>query len=96
MSANEVDSDEANNQTTEDTTIDPAEGEVRADFNGDGFADLVVGAPDEDVGSAVEAGMVSVIYGSATGLDLANTTTLQQGTVGSYTEAGDRFGAAAP
>jgi hypothetical protein len=38
------------------------------DFNGNGVADLAVGAPFEDVGSVVDAGAVSVLYGSAGGL----------------------------
>ncbi len=38
------------------------------DFDGDGFADLAVGAPREDLGSAADAGTVSVLYGSASGL----------------------------
>ncbi|MGH3038100.1 MAG: FG-GAP repeat protein [Gaiellaceae bacterium] len=41
---------------------------VRADFNGDGFADLAVGVPFEDVGSVLNAGAVNVIYGSGNGL----------------------------
>jgi hypothetical protein len=32
-----------------------------ADFNGDGFSDLAVGVPGEDVGSIVGAGSVNVI-----------------------------------
>ena len=39
-----------------------------ADFNGDGFADLAVGVPDEDVGAVANAGAVNVIYGNAAGL----------------------------
>lgn len=39
------------------------------DFNGDGFADLVVGIPYEDVGAMVDAGAVQVIYGSSNGLN---------------------------
>jgi hypothetical protein len=35
------------------------------DYNGDGFADLAVGVPGEDVGLAVDAGAVSVLYGSS-------------------------------
>lgn len=40
------------------------------DFNGDGYADLSVGVPLEDVGSVVDAGAVQVLYGSATGLQV--------------------------
>lgn len=35
------------------------------DFNGDGKADLVIGAPDEDVGEDVAAGAVYVLHGGA-------------------------------
>jgi hypothetical protein len=38
------------------------------DFNGNGFTDLAVSAPSEDVGSIVDAGAVSVLYGAAGGL----------------------------
>jgi hypothetical protein len=38
------------------------------DFNGDGFADLAVGAPGEEVGGFDRAGKVSVLYGSSGGL----------------------------
>lgn len=38
------------------------------DFNGDGFSDLAVGAPSEDIGSIVDTGSVNVIYGSSSGL----------------------------
>jgi hypothetical protein len=37
------------------------------DFNGDGFADLAIGVPDEFM-NGVTAGAVQVIYGSASGL----------------------------
>jgi FG-GAP repeat len=63
------------------------------DFNHDGFADLAVGAPFEDAGSIIDAGAVSVLYGSAGGL-----TTTSGGQiftqVGSPPEAGDQFGRA--
>ncbi|MFE7761863.1 FG-GAP and VCBS repeat-containing protein [Streptomyces sp. NPDC057438] len=39
------------------------------DINGDGFQDLVVGTFDEDLKGVVDAGAVTVLYGSATGLD---------------------------
>ena len=38
------------------------------DFDGDGYADLAVGTPQEDIGSIGNAGYVGVIYGSAGGL----------------------------
>ena len=62
------------------------------DVNGDGFADLVVGAPFEDVGGTVDAGAVSVLYGSAGGLTTTGGQTFVQ--VGGAVEAGDQFGAA--
>ncbi|MFD6417359.1 FG-GAP and VCBS repeat-containing protein [Streptomyces sp. NPDC060194] len=39
------------------------------DINGDGFLDLAVGAYGEDLGSFRNAGSVTVLYGSARGLD---------------------------
>jgi FG-GAP repeat len=33
-------------------------------FNGDDFADLAIGAPGEDVGTAADAGAVNVQYGA--------------------------------
>jgi hypothetical protein len=66
------------------------------DFNNDGFADLAVGAPFEDVGSIVDAGLVNVLYGSAAGLTGAGSQQFWQGAggggVSGTTEAGDSFG----
>ena len=42
--------------------------EVYGDFNGDGFDDLAIGVPGEDLGSISSAGAVEVIYGSSSGL----------------------------
>lgn len=39
-----------------------------ADFDRDGYADLAVGAPGEDVGDIADAGAVTVLWGSARGL----------------------------
>jgi hypothetical protein len=60
------------------------------DFNGDGFADLTVGAPWEAVGSLVQAGAVSVLYGSAAGLTGSGGRLFTQ--VGGTVEANDHFG----
>lgn len=44
-----------------------------ADLNGDGFADLVIGTPWERRGGDYDAGVVNVLYGSATGLTADDT-----------------------
>lgn len=65
------------------------------DFNGDGFDDLVVGSPGEDVNGKAAAGSIVAIYGSGTGLDPAVSDEWTQTTSGAgQTQAGDRFGAA--
>ena len=38
-----------------------------ADFNGDGFDDLAVGVPFENVDTIIDAGTANVIYGSSNG-----------------------------
>jgi hypothetical protein len=38
------------------------------DFNGDGYDDLVIGVPFEDIGAIANAGAVNVLYGTSTGL----------------------------
>ncbi|MDP9330198.1 MAG: FG-GAP-like repeat-containing protein [Actinomycetota bacterium] len=73
-----------------------AAGSIRADFNNDGFTDLAIGAPGEDVGALVDAGAVNVLYGSATGLQALSPHNqfwdqASSGTRG-VAEAGDRFG----
>jgi D-alanyl-D-alanine carboxypeptidase len=52
------------------------------DFNGDGFADLAVGAPTEDLDGADAAGVVHVLYGSASGLQAAGDQLWMQGSDG--------------
>jgi hypothetical protein len=39
-----------------------------ADFNGDGYDDLAVGAPGEDLGDDKDAGMVTILWGSPSGI----------------------------
>ncbi|AIF82779.1 FG-GAP repeat protein [Candidatus Nitrososphaera evergladensis SR1] len=67
------------------------------DFNGDGYSDLAIGIPDEDVGNATDAGAVNVIYGSASGLSdtspIANQFWTQDSTsIADTAESGDAFG----
>lgn len=38
------------------------------DFNGDGVDDLAIGVPGEDIGGIEDAGVVQIIFGSASGL----------------------------
>ena len=61
------------------------------DFDNDGFADLAAGAPWERVGTADQAGAVSVLDGSAGGLTTAGGQLFTQ--VAGNVEAGDQFGA---
>lgn len=73
-------------------------GEVLAvgDFNGDGFEDLAVGSPKEDFVSSVDAGLVMVYFGSASGLPATANQTFFQQNVSDVTcggsETGDEFG----
>ena len=69
---------------------------ARSDFNGDGYSDLAIGVPDEDFSTAVDGGLVHVVYGSASGLDASTAqawSATSAGVVGT-TNASDRFGAA--
>ena len=43
------------------------------DFDGDGFDDLALGVPFEDLPPAVDAGQVVAIYGASTGFDFTRT-----------------------
>lgn len=67
---------------------------ARADFDGDGFGDLAIGAPLEDVGGAVDAGAINVLYGSATGLAATGDQLWTQDVEGlaGRAEEGDHFG----
>ncbi len=48
---------------------------VSGQFNGSTFADLAIGVPLEDVGSAMDAGAVQVVYGNAGGFSGSNFIT---------------------
>ena len=65
------------------------------DFNGDGYADLAVGAPGDAVGTP-RGGSVTILYGSATGLVAAGSARFTQATadVPGNPTTGDLFGAA--
>ncbi len=64
------------------------------DFNGDGFTDLAIGSPGEDVNGLDSAGQVNVLYGSPAGLSAENAQVFSQGIDGiqGATEEDDQFG----
>ncbi|MHB9859587.1 S1 family peptidase [Streptomyces sp. YIM S03343] len=68
------------------------------DHNLDGCTDLVVSAPDEDLGTATDAGLVSILHGAPGGLTTGDAAVaLQQGSgtdslAAMGAESGDRFG----
>ncbi|MDG4860018.1 FG-GAP repeat protein, partial [Streptomyces sp. T-3] len=66
-----------------------------SDFNGDGYADLAVGAPDGTVDSRAKAGYVNVVWGGPKGVGAHGSIRITQATaeVPGSPEAGDRFGA---
>lgn len=65
------------------------------DVDGDGWADVVVGAPGEDAGAIVDSGVVHLLRGSASGLSATGDQVFSQaGPVPGNVEADDRFGSA--
>ncbi len=67
-----------------------------SDFNGDGYADLAIGAPYEDVGAIDTAGAVNVLYGSTRGITAGGDQCWTQDSPGvrGRSEGGDVFGRA--
>lgn len=65
---------------------------VKGDFNGDGRTDLAVAIPGKKIGTADNAGVVGVLYGSAAGLVPGPRLTQEAGLQPS--EADDGFGSA--
>ncbi|WP_369244422.1 FG-GAP-like repeat-containing protein [Streptomyces sp. R41] len=55
---------------------------VQDDFNGDGYRDLVVGAPYAANGSVEEAGAVVVLYGAASSVSTTRRAVITQATSG--------------
>lgn len=63
------------------------------DFDGDGFSDLVVGVPFENTSAEMDAGSVSVLYGTTTGLtSIGNQYWMQDPLIGGPAKEHDHFG----
>lgn len=69
---------------------------ANADFNGDGFSDLAIGAPTDSVQGQDAAGAVNVLYGGGPGLTADGDVqfTQSQPQLRGAPERNDRFGAA--
>ncbi|MGS2612958.1 hypothetical protein ACVCAH_00245 [Micromonospora sp. LZ34] len=65
------------------------------DVTGDGRADVLIGAPGEAIGSRTEAGMVTLLKGSASGLTGSGAQGFDQNhqILPDTAESGDKFGA---
>lgn len=66
------------------------------DLDDDGFDDLAVGVPDEDLGATSNSGAFQILYGGASGLGAARNQIFDQDSPGvpNSAEAGDRLGGA--
>lgn len=60
---------------------------IAGDFDGDGYADLAVGSSGEDVGSDVDGGSVTILWGASGGL--SGGTTVKDPSVSAHDHFGD-------
>jgi hypothetical protein len=69
---------------------------IPSDFDGDGYADLAIGAPGEDVGGIEQAGTVTILRGGDRGLSGDGSQRWSQASPGVRGDAhrGDAFGSA--
>ena len=64
-----------------------------ADFDGDGYADALIGTPGEAIGSAGDAGLATVLRGSSVGLRTLGFTSMTSDNLDAGDSAtGDEFG----
>jgi hypothetical protein len=68
---------------------------VAGDFDNDGYDDLAIGIPGEDVGTIGNAGAVAILYGNYGGLYATGNVLFHEDTSGvpGLAESGDLFGA---
>ncbi|WP_030776251.1 integrin alpha [Streptomyces sp. NRRL S-920] len=66
-----------------------------ADTNGDGYADVAIGAPGEDIGTVADAGAVWVLRGSENGMTATGAKSWDQDSadIPGVPEKGDKWGA---
>jgi len=76
------------------TPFVPPDPQATSDFNNDGYSDLAVGVPVEDLLAGADAGVVHIFYGSATGFTGGVKAMYDQNTPGipGDVTAGSRFG----
>ena len=86
-------------QGSDSVDDDPSAGDrfgtnvAAADLDNDGFTDLLVGTPFEDVGGVADSGMAQVIWGSSDGLGKGRASTeLTQSDFGRTAAGGDQLG----
>ncbi len=63
------------------------------DFNGDGFDDLIVGVPSEDIENAENAGMIQIFYGGVSPFSVTNIFHQNSAGVSGSVSSNERFGA---
>lgn len=63
------------------TAATPSSKRLHDDFNGDGYADLAIGAPPTSGAGTLKAGSVTVLYGAANGLATARRQVLDDSRV---------------
>lgn len=81
---------------TGDCSATPANRADGSDLDGDGYDDVVAGAPGEAIGSRTDAGAANLIFGSIDSLHAGGNILLRQGgsSLPGSAEAGDEFGSA--
>ncbi|MEO3829781.1 FG-GAP and VCBS repeat-containing protein [Actinomadura sp. B10D3] len=93
-SATVIDQDTDGVPGTEEREDDFGDSVAVGDVNGDGKADIAVGAPEETVGTASHAGAATVLYGGPDGVTGAGAQQFGQNSAGvpGTAEQNDRFG----
>lgn len=64
------------------------------DFDGDGRDELVIGTPGEDLGTVIDAGTATVLFGSRTTPGARRATEVNQQSLATASGIGDRFASA--